>query len=317
MKKKFILTLLCILALSIYGCSNSSKANTSSSESSASDITSTVAQTDSNIDSVETDSVLSEEAGSAETSINELDNISNSKSNVSQTTSVIPEVPSVMEVPQGPDVPESAQEQYTESVPIQNTDFVAGLNISHSISQMIVVSAAGSSAIVSMHETDSNGIWNEIMNTSGYVGKNGVGKASENDTKTPSGIYGLTISFGIQPDPGTSLMPYKQVTQSDYWVDDPYSKYYNQFVSTDTVTPDWSSAEHIIDYATPYAYCIAIDYNLSRTPFEGSAIFLHCSNGNPTAGCVSVPKDKMIFILTHIRPGCVILIDTESNISNY
>jgi len=198
-----------------------------------------------------------------------------------------------------------------------NLDFVANLKISNSVNQMIVVAASGSTATISMHEIQ-NGDWTQIMSAQGYVGKQGVGKASESASITPAGIYTLSIAFGVKDNPGTSL-PYTKVDDSNYWVDYPDSKYYNTFQSTNdpTVVASWKSAEHIIDYPKPYAYVIAIDYNLSCIPNAGSAIFLHCSNGNATAGCVSIPEAEMIFVLQHIHSGCVIVIDTASGINSY
>ena len=46
-----------------------------------------------------------------------------------------------------------------------------------------------------------------------------------------------------------------------------------------------------------------------RTDGAGSCYFLHCSNGRPTAGCVSVSEEDMAFILTHIGDSCGIVIE--------
>ena len=46
-----------------------------------------------------------------------------------------------------------------------------------------------------------------------------------------------------------------------------------------------------------------------RADEAGSCYFLHCSNGRPTAGCVSVSEDDMAFILTHIGDSCGIVIE--------
>lgn len=219
---------------------------------------------------------------------------------------------------EAPYVEPDTEAPYVEPEPEQedHSDFVADLSISRSVNQMIVVSANGSGASVSMHEIQ-NGTWTEIMSTSGYVGQQGVGSAREDAPITPAGIFSLSIAFGVNSSPGTSL-PYTKVDDSYYWVDDSDSSYYyNRFVSTKNVAADWNSAEHIIDYPKQYAYVIAIDYNKGCVPGAGSAIFLHCSNGNATAGCVAISEDQMIFILNHIHSGCVIVIDTENNISNY
>ena len=44
-------------------------------------------------------------------------------------------------------------------------------------------------------------------------------------------------------------------------------------------------------------------------PGNGSAIFLHCSDNNPTAGCISIPKEKMEELLRKIKAGAIIFID--------
>lgn len=206
--------------------------------------------------------------------------------------------------------------QEPQTVPVSR-DFVSNLSCSENYDQLIIVSADGSNAVVTMHEINSDGIWEEILHTAGYVGKNGVGKASENDTRTPAGDYTLGIAFGVNPNPGTT-MDYIQTDDSYYWVDDPSSLYYNCFVSANDISPDnWNSAEHITDYPDTYAYVLSIDYNTDCIPGEGSAIFLHCSNGKPTLGCVAIPAEDMVFVLNHIKKGCHIIIDTPENIANY
>jgi len=202
-----------------------------------------------------------------------------------------------------------------------NLDFVANLNISNSVNQMIVVAASGSTATVTMHEIQDSE-WTQIMSTQGLVGVNGVDdptNVNEGTKITPTGIYTLSTAFGVKDKPDGTSMPYTKVNDSYYWVDYPTSKYYNKFVSTSdpNIAIDWQSAEHIIDYPTQYAYAIAIDYNLSCIPNNGSAIFLHCSNGKATYGCVSIPQEEMVFVLQHIHSGCVIVIDTANGIYNY
>ncbi|SHI73878.1 L,D-transpeptidase family protein [Parasporobacterium paucivorans] len=207
----------------------------------------------------------------------------------------------------------SVAEAFSET---EKKDFVENMRIAASVSQMIVVSAQGSSAVISMHEKSVDGSWKEILSTNGWVGENGVGQASEYDTKTPSGIYSLSFAFGIKEKPVTELF-YTKVDDSYYWVDDVDSSFYNKFVSLNEVVKDWDSAEHIIECGKAYNYVIPIDYNLERVPGNGSAMFLHVSTGEPTGGCVSVPESDMLFILQNIHSGCIILIDRQENILNY
>ena len=123
------------------------------------------------------------------------------------------------------------------------------------------------------------------------------------------GTFPLYFAFGINPDPGTKV-PYLQVDEYDYWVGDSSSPLYNQYARADSDT-DWdkSKSERIIDYPTAYGYCLFIGYNIEGVPGKGSCFFLHCSNGRPTAGCVSVPESDMAFILRNIGEDCGIVIE--------
>lgn len=199
----------------------------------------------------------------------------------------------------------------------ESQSFAANLKVSHQTSQLIIVSGnGGSSATVSMH-TKINGLWKQQFSVDGHVGYNGMtGNKREGDGKTPIGVYGFGQAFGVNGNPGTSLS-YRQVNGNDYWVDDVNSPHYNQFVNTASVGRDWNSAEHIVDHAEAYAYAINIEYNSECTRGKGSAIFLHCSTGGGTAGCVSVPRGTMISILNNIQPGCLIVIAPSGSIGNY
>lgn len=197
---------------------------------------------------------------------------------------------------------------------VQN-DWVANLDAAQSANQIIIVSATGNTAQVTMHNKGNDGIWTEILSASAAIGRNGVGKTQEGDGKTPKGIYGFSFAFGIQADPGAALS-YTQVDDSYYWVDDSDSAYYNQFVSTKTVTPDWNSAEHITGAGSSYNYVLAVNYNASCTPKAGSAIFMHCTPSGG-AGCIAIPESSMIQVLQNIKPDCVLIIDNSDQINNY
>lgn len=185
--------------------------------------------------------------------------------------------------------------------------FAAQLPASEEYSQLVVVESEGVHATVTMHE-EQDGVWTEILRTDGFVGSMGVGQASAYTSVTPQGTFPLYFAFGINPDPGT-IIPYLQVDEYDYWVGDSWSDVYNQYVRTDSPYTEWDDAEHIIDYPDAYGYCLFIGYNMEGTPEAGSCYFLHCSNGRPTAGCVSVSEEDMAFILTHIGDSCGIVIE--------
>ena len=186
---------------------------------------------------------------------------------------------------------------------------VARLGVAHNVEQLILVGATGGSdALFAMYEK-RGGLWWETYATHAYIGRNGLGKEREGDGKTPIGVFHFTKAFGIAPDPGCAL-GYTQVDDTHYWVGDEMSPLYNQFASTrDGASFGKAESEHIIDYATPYQYCLNISYNEGGTPGLGSAIFLHCySSRTHTGGCVAIPEDGMRRVLRALKPGCRIVI---------
>lgn len=160
---------------------------------------------------------------------------------------------------------------------------------------MITVASSGTSCRVSLYEKNNN-TWECPFETNGVVGKNGVSKKSrEGDYCTPQGIYSLGFAFGTQPLDGLSI-EYRQLNDNCYWVDDPESPMYNQWVESSNI--NWNSAEHLSDYPQAYKYAVVINYNMTPViPYKGSAIFLHCTTGSYTAGCVAVPEADMLHIL--------------------
>lgn len=206
------------------------------------------------------------------------------------------------------------EEVETETVSEQN-DWVAKLNAASQTDQLLIVSAKGSTCKVSFHEKNNQGIWEEIFATDGKLGKNGVGKTKEGDGKTPKGTYHFTMCFGRKENPGCKLN-YVRVNDSHYWVDDVNSAYYNRFVSTDDTVKDWNSAEHLNGAGESYNYALATDYNSACVKGAGSAIFVHCL---PTggAGCVAIPEDKIKILVSHVKQGCNIIIDSADAIETY
>lgn len=161
--------------------------------------------------------------------------------------------------------------------------------------------------------------WNKITDSGCYVGRNGIGKEREGDEKSPRGLYSLDQAFGTQPDPGNFSVPYLQVDDGHYWVGDNDSPYYNTMVNireTGNVFRTGAS-EHLSTYGgKAYRYCMAIGYNKERTPYKGSAIFLHCMDGPGTGGCVAVPEDVMVTVLQRIQQPAYILIDDGDKIKD-
>lgn len=178
----------------------------------------------------------------------------------------------------------------------QALEAVESLALPEETDQLVTVEGGlGSEVTVSYYEK-GNGQWKQIFTTPGLYGKmGGTDEKKEGDKKTPLGLYSFTMAFGIKEDPG-SVLPYHKVAAGDYWVDDSASKYYNQLVNTASTKKDWSSAENMAAYAPHYNYGLVLDYNRERIPYKGSAIFLHCTMPEETAGssgCVKIPEEYM------------------------
>jgi D-alanyl-D-alanine dipeptidase/L,D-peptidoglycan transpeptidase YkuD (ErfK/YbiS/YcfS/YnhG family) len=145
-------------------------------------------------------------------------------------------------------------------------------------------------------------LWSLRFSADGWLGRNGFKKDKrEGDGATPIGVFTFGRAFGIAGDPG-ALLPYTKISPTDVWVDDPASKFYNQWAQADAPDADWSSAERLMEFGKQYQYVASINYNTTPiVPGKGSAIFLHVSNNNPTAGCVAVSEAAMVFLLGFIE----------------
>ena len=199
-------------------------------------------------------------------------------------------------------------------------DWISSLEQAETAQQLFVVAGIGeTTAYISMHEKDGNGIWHQVMTTPGYIGKYGLGKTKEGDAKTPVGTFEFNYAFGIAEDPGCAI-EYHQVDENDYWSGDQRDGYhYNEMVDIRDL-PDLSKddCEHIVDYTSEYQYCLNISYNSEGTPGLGSAIFLHCLGRiKPyTGGCVAIPQDKMILVMKNVSKDCIVVIDSLRNLSS-
>ena len=199
--------------------------------------------------------------------------------------------------------------------PQASPEWVTKLNAAKDAKQLFVVAGyEGTSAWVSMHEKDADGNWKMIMSTPGYIGKSGLGKTKEGDGKTPVGTFHFNKAFGIADDPGCAIS-YTKVDNDTYWSGDNDIKY-NQMVSLkDYPGLNTADSEHIVDYQYEYQYCLNISYNEEGQAGAGSAIFLHCLGDRKprTGGCVAIPEEQMYFVMRHVDPGCVVVIDSMDN----
>ncbi|WP_296734449.1 L,D-transpeptidase family protein [Anaerovibrio sp.] len=211
------------------------------------------------------------------------------------------------------DVDEEIRKMYELS-----PEWVSNLPAAKTHTQMVVVAGIGDqTAWISLHEKDRTGKWHQIVTTPGFIGKNGLGKVKEGDSKTPVGTYHFNKAFGILMNPGCKL-PYTQVDENLYWSGDgrPGMKYNEMVNIRDYPELDTGESEHLIDYTLQYQYCLNISYNESGTPGKGSAIFMHCFGPQKpyTGGCVALPEDKMRQVMQRVEPECAVVIDSLENL---
>lgn len=156
-----------------------------------------------------------------------------------------------------------------------------------------------------------DGKYEPVFNCPAVVGKNGPGKQSEGDTKTPLGTWVVGEAYGIKDNPGSKIK-YTKVTEDMYWcATGNNGKNYNKLIyKSENPDVDYSEDEHLIDYPVVYNYLLDLGYNAACAPYAGNAIFLHCWRGenSPTGGCVGISEENMVKVLRTITPGTSVTI---------
>ncbi|MDD6175410.1 MAG: L,D-transpeptidase family protein [Firmicutes bacterium] len=206
----------------------------------------------------------------------------------------------------------------TEPDTVALIDRVSAMKLAAETDKILtVVWQRSSLAQATFFQKDPDGNWSEVFATDCYIGKNGVtADKEEGDGKTPVGAYSFGMAFGRADDPG-SVIPYHKLEKNDFWVDDPNSKYYNQFVNTDTTEKDWFSAEHLITVSV-YQYALSIGYNTENIPGKGSAIFLHCLTAGSTGGCVALPEELVVQLLRTLDAGSrIVIVQNAADLADY
>ena len=148
------------------------------------------------------------------------------------------------------------------------------------------------------------------------VGLNGLSAHHhEGDNTTPMGLFGFQSTlYGVLPNPGVAYQ-YHRLVCGDWWDEQPSSPLYNHFVHVPCgAKPNFGGGSEALWETVPsYNYFAVIAYNRHPiVPGKGSAIFLHVSAGQPTAGCVSIPVTDLLRILRALRPNMNPLIDISA-----
>ena len=160
-----------------------------------------------------------------------------------------------------------------------------------------------------------DGKWKQVLTANGVLGQKGFALSKkEGDMESPTGKYTIGTAFGRYTNPGTKL-PYRKITANDVWVDDSKSSLYNTWQQK-PANGRWTSAENMDIPA--YDYGFVINYNESRTPGKGSAIFFHVGT-NYTAGCTATSKEQVVSILKWLNPekNPVIIQSTVRELDKY
>lgn len=180
------------------------------------------------------------------------------------------------------------------------------------VTQAIVVDENGGFHVtVSYYKKQTDNTWTREFEVPGIYGRNGgTDDKKEGDGKTPYGTYSFTMAFGMKENPG-SILPYHQIGENDFWIDDSDSAYYNKLVNAAETPRDWNSGEHMSRQGISYNYGLALNYNEDCVRGKGSAIFLHCyteTNDSGSAGCIRVPEENMKQLIQSVDANTRIII---------
>jgi D-alanyl-D-alanine dipeptidase len=128
------------------------------------------------------------------------------------------------------------------------------------------------------------------------VGRNGVGKRAEGDGRSPSGAFMLGAAFGRAEAPEGLRYPYRFLDESDRWVEEISSPFYNRWVRCPASV---SGEAEDLDGVMQYKHALAVRYNDEAVPGAGSAIFMHVWKGPGvgTAGCTAISDENMLALL--------------------
>ena len=133
------------------------------------------------------------------------------------------------------------------------------------------------------------------------IGKNGLNSnKKEGDYSTPKGLFNLKKLYFRKDKVGfvSTKIKKKIITKNIAWCDDPYHQKYNEEIQV----INKKNTENFYRADNKYDYLITINHNDKKTPFKGSAIFIHLTNNyKPTAGCIALKKKDFEIMLKLIN----------------
>jgi len=138
----------------------------------------------------------------------------------------------------------------------------------------------------------------------------GAVRKQEGDGKAPAGVFAIGHAYGyassIRKHPA---LRYHQVTESDLWVEDPDSRYYNHHLRLQGRSPQtpWEEQAQMRLNDPAHALKLFIAHNAppESVAGAGSAIFFHLWRENgarPTSGCTVMAPSELEALIAWIDP---------------
>ena len=152
----------------------------------------------------------------------------------------------------------------------------------------------------------------------GMGGLKNAARKVEGDKTTPIGKWHL-VSIYYRADrvlrpklQKKNILKINRITKHCGWCDDIESNYYNKYVKINNFQSIKIKHEKLWREDNAYDILVVMSHNLKPTiKNKGSAIFLHCSfyDKRGTAGCVSLEKKHLIFVLRNLKAETLIKIE--------
>ena len=140
-------------------------------------------------------------------------------------------------------------------------------------------------------------------------------KKEEGDKTTPIGKWYLKFLF-YRPDKvlrpkfkKKNILKIKKITKNCGWCDDIRSNYYNKYIKINNFQSLNTNYEKLWREDDAYDIIIVTAHNSNPTiKNKGSAIFIHCNftDKRKTAGCISLEKKDLIFLLKNLKDSIYI-----------
>jgi L,D-peptidoglycan transpeptidase YkuD (ErfK/YbiS/YcfS/YnhG family) len=196
------------------------------------------------------------------------------------------------------------------------------------VQQMVTVTSQGWStthATLRAWQRPAGGRWREVRKVHARIGYGGWVRGSARDQGTgtsPAGKYTLPRAFGSLSDPG-GRMPYRRFDRNDFWPYEPRDPAtYNIYQRHKAANTHWRRGfrERLWDFRGQYRYAVVVGFNLPSgvhyssdrrqwvarqraDTSRGGGIFLHVTDGGPTAGCVSMKVRPMRWLVRWLDPA--------------